>query len=92
MMTTEEREKINSICIRIQTENDQKVFDRLIKELNDLLEIKQKRIDPRHYSSGLNAGSSNARSRLRSRQDLWPRLGQARRIRGYKGSSRGMVA
>lgn len=88
MMTTEEREKINSICIRIQTENDQKVFDRLIKELNDLLEVKQKRIDPGHYSSRANAGSLKREIiRLRSRQ-----LGQAWSTRGYKGSSRGMVA
>jgi hypothetical protein len=56
--------------------------------LNDLLEVKQKRIDPGHYSSRANAGSLKREIiRLRSRQ-----LGQAWSTRGYKGSSRGMVA
>jgi hypothetical protein len=46
VMTSEEREKMNRLCLQIQVERDPKVFDRLLRELNDLLEIKQNRIAP----------------------------------------------
>ncbi len=47
-MTPEERERMNRICLRIQTEQDPKVFDQLVRELNDLLEEKHARIHPEH--------------------------------------------
>jgi len=47
-MTPEEREKMNEICKRIQTEKNPEVFDKMVRELNDLLEIKHERIHPEH--------------------------------------------
>jgi hypothetical protein len=47
-MTPEEREKMNEICKRIQTEKNPEIFDQLVRELNDLLEIKHERIHPEH--------------------------------------------
>ena len=47
-MTPEEREKMNDICTRIQTEKNPKTFDQLVQELNELLEIKHERIHPEH--------------------------------------------
>ncbi len=47
-MTSEEREKMNSLCLRIQNEKDPKVFDDLVRQLNDLLEVKHERIHPEH--------------------------------------------
>ena len=45
-MTPEEREKMNSLCTRIQTEKEPETFDKLVKELNDLIELKHERIHP----------------------------------------------
>jgi hypothetical protein len=39
-MTPEEREQMESLCKRIEVEKDPVTFDRLVKELNDLLEAK----------------------------------------------------
>ena len=50
-MTPEEREKMNELCKRIQTENNPKIFDQLVCELNDLLEEKHARIHPEHKLS-----------------------------------------
>ena len=36
-MTPDEREQINYLCKRIESEQDPVMFDRLVKELNDLL-------------------------------------------------------
>jgi hypothetical protein len=47
-MTPEEREKMNEISKRIQTEKNPEIFDQLVRELNDLLEIKHERIHPEH--------------------------------------------
>jgi hypothetical protein len=47
-MTPEEREKMNEICKRIQIEKNPEIFDQLVRELNDLLEIKHERIHPEH--------------------------------------------
>jgi len=33
---------------RIQTEKNPKIFDQLVHELNDLLELKHERIHPKH--------------------------------------------
>ncbi len=43
-MTPEEGEKMNQLCKRIMEEKDPKVFNQLVKELNDLLETKHDRI------------------------------------------------
>lgn len=47
-MTPDEREKMNEICRRIQVEKNPEIFDQLVRELNDLLEIKHQRIHPEH--------------------------------------------
>jgi hypothetical protein len=47
-MKPEERERMNWLCIRIQEEKDPKTFDQLVRELNDLLEVKHERIHPEH--------------------------------------------
>ncbi len=47
-MTPAEREKMNELCIRIQTEKNPEVFDSLVRELNELIEIKHGRIHPEH--------------------------------------------
>jgi hypothetical protein len=43
-MTIEERERMKTLCIQIQTENDQRKFLELAEELNALLERKPQRI------------------------------------------------
>ena len=50
-MTAEEREKMNAICTRIQTEKNPQIFDQLVHDLNELLEIKHERIHPEHKKS-----------------------------------------
>jgi hypothetical protein len=47
-MTPEERERMNLLCLRIQDEKDPQTFDRLVRELNELLEVKHGRIHPEH--------------------------------------------
>jgi hypothetical protein len=47
-MKPEERERMNLLGNRIQKENNPKTFDELVRELNDLLEAKHKRIHPEH--------------------------------------------
>jgi hypothetical protein len=50
-MTPEERERMNHLCVRIQSEKDPRVFDELVRELNDLIDIKHERIHPDHKNS-----------------------------------------
>jgi predicted house-cleaning noncanonical NTP pyrophosphatase (MazG superfamily) len=38
-MSPEERQTMNRLCKRIQEEKDSHAFDKLMKELNDLLEL-----------------------------------------------------
>jgi predicted house-cleaning noncanonical NTP pyrophosphatase (MazG superfamily) len=40
-MSPEERQTMNRLCQRIQEEKDSHSFDKLVKELNDLLEVAQ---------------------------------------------------
>jgi len=40
-MSPEERQTMNRLCQRIQEEKDSHAFDKLVKELNDLLEVTQ---------------------------------------------------
>ncbi|HEX3819367.1 MAG TPA: hypothetical protein VHW45_03510 [Candidatus Sulfotelmatobacter sp.] len=47
-MTPDEREKMHILCERIATEKDPKTFDKLVKELNDLLEQKHERVYSGH--------------------------------------------
>jgi len=47
-MTHEKRERMNRLCLRIQEEKDPKIFDELVQELNDLMEVKHERIHPGH--------------------------------------------
>ena len=48
-MTPEEQQRMNEICAKIVTEKDPAIFDKLVKELNDLLEQKHERIHPDHH-------------------------------------------
>lgn len=50
-MTPQERERMNWLCQRIQDEKDPKVFDDLVVELNELLEVKHGRIHPDHKAA-----------------------------------------
>jgi len=43
-MTPEEREQLDSLCRRIAIEKDPQTFDRLVKELEALLEAKHERL------------------------------------------------
>ncbi|MFZ1010364.1 MAG: hypothetical protein WAN65_26230 [Candidatus Sulfotelmatobacter sp.] len=45
-MTPDERERMAILCQRIATEQNPESFDKLVQELNDLLELKRKRIRP----------------------------------------------
>jgi hypothetical protein len=45
-MTPAERERLQSLCERIATEQDHEKFVRLVEELNDLLNHKQQRLEP----------------------------------------------
>jgi hypothetical protein len=47
-MTPEEREKMDELCRRLAAEQNPEVFDRLVKELNELLDEKHTRIHPEH--------------------------------------------
>jgi hypothetical protein len=47
LMTPEEREQMNRLCTQIQDEKDHDRFMQLIKELNDLIDRKEHRFEPR---------------------------------------------
>jgi hypothetical protein len=47
-MTPEEREKMNEICKKIQTEKNPEVFHQLVRELNNLIAIKHEPVHPEH--------------------------------------------
>ena len=49
-MTSKERERMEYLCGRIAVEKDPEVFDKLVEELNELLEVKHQRIHPEHAS------------------------------------------
>ena len=44
-MTPDERDRMYTLCQKIATEKDQSKFVRLIHELNDLLERKERRLE-----------------------------------------------
>ena len=44
-MTPEERDRMAWLCTRIQEEKDPKVFGELVVELDELLTIKEQRLD-----------------------------------------------
>lgn len=43
-MTPDERERMTTLCQRIATEQDRDKFTQLVKELNDLLSVKDHRL------------------------------------------------
>jgi hypothetical protein len=43
-MTAEERQQLNSLCLRIQDEKDPDRFSQLVQQLNDLLQRKEHRL------------------------------------------------
>jgi hypothetical protein len=45
-MTSEERERMEWLCKRIAEEKDPATFDSLVKQLDDLLAVKSRRIHP----------------------------------------------
>ena len=48
-MTPEEMERMKVLCQQIETEKDHNRFSQLIRELNELLERKNKRLDHTHF-------------------------------------------
>ena len=44
-MTPDERERMASLCQRIATEQDREKFTQLVKALNDLLSVKDHRLE-----------------------------------------------
>jgi hypothetical protein len=42
-MTPEERWRFNDLCNKVQIEQDPKKFDEYVRELNELLEAKERR-------------------------------------------------
>lgn len=44
-MTPEERERMNALCNQIATEKDHDKFMKLVLELNDLLDRKERRLE-----------------------------------------------
>lgn len=46
-MTTEERERMNSVCLRIQEEKDYLHFEVLVRELDEVIGRKQRRFSER---------------------------------------------
>lgn len=46
-MTPEERERMAALCQRIATEQDRDLFTQLVQELNDLLSVKDQRLEER---------------------------------------------
>jgi hypothetical protein len=44
-MTPDERERMAILCERIATEKDHQKFSRLVRELNDLLDRKERRFE-----------------------------------------------
>lgn len=49
-MTTEERQRMYQLCAMIETEKDRDRFLRLIEELNQLLENKERRLEDQSKS------------------------------------------
>jgi len=48
-MTSEERECMEYLCKCIAIEKDPRVFDKLVEELNDVLELQYRRIHPAQW-------------------------------------------
>jgi hypothetical protein len=49
-VTPEERNQLQYLCKRVEEEKDPNEFDRLVLELNELLDQKQTRIHSKHKS------------------------------------------
>ena len=47
-MTPEERERVQYLCSRLQEEDQPITFDGLVRELNDLPEVKHERLHLEH--------------------------------------------
>jgi hypothetical protein len=47
-MTPEEQERMFKLCRQIATEEDPETFDKLVRELNELLDQRHERIHPDH--------------------------------------------
>lgn len=50
-MTPEERERLEDLCRRVAEEKDPLTFEKLVLELNELLEQKHSRIHPNHKTT-----------------------------------------
>ncbi len=50
-MTTEERDRMNTLCVRIQDEKDYRRFEGLLRELTDVIGQKERRF-PQHDGAG----------------------------------------
>ena len=54
-MTSEEQEQLNEICGRVIAEKDPKVFEGLLRKIDDLLDKKYSRIQHEHTEKGSRA-------------------------------------
>ena len=43
-MTSQQLERMDSLCRQIAIEKDPKIFDALVRELNEMLEVKERQI------------------------------------------------
>ena len=50
-MLPEERERMEDLCKRIAVEKNPETFDELVRELNDLLDLKYQRIHPKNRTA-----------------------------------------
>lgn len=50
-MTPEERERMTTLCQRIAIEQDRDKFTQLVKDLNDLLSVKDHRLEEKQKNS-----------------------------------------
>lgn len=69
-MTPEERIEMNRLCLLIQNEKDPRLFDRYVRELNELLDKKSVRIHP----------SAEPNPAARRRIELWLQMPESERI------------
>lgn len=61
-MIPEERERVRILCDQIAKEQNHDKFTKLVLELNDLLEHKKTRLEPRANKPGMERASPNHRS------------------------------
>jgi hypothetical protein len=57
-MTSEERDKMNALCLQIQQEKNYEKFEELTRQLNDLVDRKERRFPERRFLAPNPAGKA----------------------------------